>query len=150
MTASFLGEDYLEIRNLTVDFDGFKAIDGVDLTLQQGRLHFLIGPNGAGKTTLVDALTGLVSGSGAALFRNHDILAMKSHKIVRLGIGRTFQMASVFEKLSVLQNLDIAAGQDVLIVSNVFLVIRTTSTHTGFSEKRASLKRCYPTSSFHS
>jgi urea transport system ATP-binding protein len=110
MTASFLGEDYLEIRNLTVDFDGFKAIDGVDLTLQQGRLHFLIGPNGAGKTTLVDALTGLVSGSGAALFRNHDILAMKSHKIVRLGIGRTFQTASVFEKLSVLQNLDIAAG----------------------------------------
>jgi urea transport system ATP-binding protein len=110
MTASFLGEDYLEIRNLTVDFDGFKAIDGVDLTLQQGRLHFLIGPNGAGKTTLVDALTGLVSASGAALFRNHDILAMKSHKIVRLGIGRTFQTASAFEKLSVLQNLDIAAG----------------------------------------
>ena len=60
MTASFLGEDYLEVRDLTVDFDGFKAIDGVDLTFLQGRLHFLIGPNGAGKTTLVDALTGLV------------------------------------------------------------------------------------------
>jgi urea transport system ATP-binding protein len=110
MTASFLGQDYLEIRNLTVDFDGFKAIDGVDLTLLQGRLHFLIGPNGAGKTTLVDALTGLVRGTGEAVFRNHDLLATKSHKIVRLGIGRTFQTASVFEKLSVLQNLDIAAG----------------------------------------
>ena len=110
MTASFLREDYLEIRNLTVDFDGFKAINGVDLTLLQGRLHFLIGPNGAGKTTLVDALTGLVRGSGEAVFRNHDLLAMKAHKIVRLGIGRTFQTASVFEKLSVLQNLDIAAG----------------------------------------
>jgi urea transport system ATP-binding protein len=110
MTASFLGEDYLEIRNLTVDFDGFKAVDGVDLTLLQGRLHFLIGPNGAGKTTVVDALTGLVHGSGYAVFRNHDLLAMKSHKIVRLGIGRTFQTASVFEKLTVLQNLDIAAG----------------------------------------
>jgi urea transport system ATP-binding protein len=110
MTASFLAEDYLEIRNLTVDFDGFKAIDGVDLTLLQGRLHFLIGPNGAGKTTLVDALTGLVSGTGAAMFRNHDLLAMKSHMIVRLGVGRTFQTASVFEQLSVLQNLDIAAG----------------------------------------
>ena len=61
MTASFLGEDYLEIRDLTVDFDGFKAINGVDLTFLQGRLHFLIGPNGAGKTTLVDALTGLVA-----------------------------------------------------------------------------------------
>ena len=110
MTASFLGDDNLEVRNLTVDFDGFKAVDGVDLTLLQGRLHFLIGPNGAGKTTLVDALTGLVHGSGEAKFRNHDLLTMKSHMIVRLGIGRTFQTASVFEQLSVLQNLDIAAG----------------------------------------
>jgi urea transport system ATP-binding protein len=103
-------KDYLEIRNLTVDFDGFKAIDGVDLTLLQGRLHFLIGPNGAGKTTLVDALTGLVASTGEAVFRYNDLLTMKSHMIVRLGIGRTFQTASVFEKLSVLQNLDIAAG----------------------------------------
>jgi urea transport system ATP-binding protein len=110
MTNSFLGEDYLEIRNLTVDFDGFKAVDGVDLTFLQGRLHFLIGPNGAGKTTLVDALTGLVRSSGEAMFRGHDLLAMKSHMIVRLGVGRTFQTASVFEQLSVLQNLDIAAG----------------------------------------
>jgi urea transport system ATP-binding protein len=110
MTSSFLGEDYLEIRNLTVDFDGFKAVSGVDLTLLQGRLHFLIGPNGAGKTTLVDALTGLVGASGEAVFRRHDLLAMTSHQIVRLGIGRTFQTATVFEQLSVLQNLDIAAG----------------------------------------
>lgn len=110
MTVSFIAEDYLEVRNLTVDFDGFKAINGVDLTLLQGRLHFLIGPNGAGKTTLVDALTGLVSGTGKAMFRNQDLLMMRSHKIVRLGIGRTFQTASVFEELSVLQNLDIAAG----------------------------------------
>ena len=110
MTASFVAEDYLEIRDLTVEFDGFKAIDGVDLTLLQGRLHFLIGPNGAGKTTLVDALTGLVRSSGEAFFRNRNLLTMKSHMIVRLGIGRTFQTASVFEQLSVLQNLDIAAG----------------------------------------
>ncbi len=103
-------KDYLEIRNLSVDFDGFKAINGVDLTLLEGRLHFLIGPNGAGKTTLVDALTGLVHGTGEAVYRYHDLLALKSHMIVRLGIGRTFQTASVFEQLSVLQNLDIAAG----------------------------------------
>ncbi len=110
MTVSFLNEDYLEIRNLTVDFDGFKAVDGVDLDLRQGRLHFLIGPNGAGKTTLVDALTGLVQATGEANFRHEDLLTMKSHMIVRLGVGRTFQTASVFEQLSVLQNLDIAAG----------------------------------------
>ena len=110
MSLSFQQKDYLEIRGLTVDFDGFKAINGVDVTLLQGRLHFLIGPNGAGKTTLVDALTGLVRGTGEATFRNHDLLTMKSHQIVRLGIGRTFQTATVFEQLSVLQNLDIAAG----------------------------------------
>ncbi|HMS90191.1 MAG TPA: urea ABC transporter ATP-binding protein UrtD [Acidimicrobiales bacterium] len=110
MTASFLGEDYLEIRNLTVDFDGFKAVEGGDITLLQGRLTALIGPNGAGKTTLVDALTGLVGGTGEARFRNRDLLAMKSNEIVRLGIGRTFQTATVFEELSVLQNLDIADG----------------------------------------
>ena len=75
-----LGHDYLEIRGLTVDFDGFKAIDGVDLTLLQGRLHFLIGPNGAGKTTLVDAVTGLVQGTGRASYRNQDLLSMKSHR----------------------------------------------------------------------
>lgn len=110
MTASFLGQDYLQIRGLTVDFDGFRAIDGVDLTFLQGRLHFLIGPNGAGKTTLVDALTGLVRGTGTAEFRGKDLLTMKSHKIVRAGVGRTFQTATVFEQLTVLQNLDIAAG----------------------------------------
>jgi urea transport system ATP-binding protein len=110
MSTSFLGEDYLEVRNLTVDFDGFKAVHDVDLTFLQGRLHFLIGPNGAGKTTFVDALTGLVRATGAAMFGNHDLLQLKSHEIVRLGIGRTFQTATVFEQLSVLQNLDIAAG----------------------------------------
>jgi len=109
-TPDVLGQDYLEVRGLTVDFNGFKAVDGVDLTLLQGRLHFLIGPNGAGKTTLVDALTGLVPATGLARYRNRDLLSMKSHQIVRAGIGRTFQTATVFEELSVLQNLDIAAG----------------------------------------
>jgi urea transport system ATP-binding protein len=110
MTLSFLGEDYLEVRDLTVDFGGFKAVDGVDLNLFQGRLHFLIGPNGAGKTTLVDALTGLVKGTGSAPYGSRDLLSLKSHEIVHLGIGRTFQTATVFEQLSVVQNLDIAAG----------------------------------------
>jgi urea transport system ATP-binding protein len=110
MSTSFRDEDYLEVRDLTVDFDGFKAIQGVDVTFLQGRLHFLIGPNGAGKTTLVDALTGLSHGTGSAEFRKHDLLTMKSHEIVHLGVGRTFQTASVFEGISVLQNLDIAAG----------------------------------------
>lgn len=104
------GMDYLEVRGLSVDFDGFTAVDGVDLTLIQGELHFLIGPNGAGKTTLVDALTGLVKGTGLARYRGRDLLTLKPHRIVRAGIGRTFQTATVFEELTVLQNLDIAGG----------------------------------------
>ncbi|WP_332662002.1 urea ABC transporter ATP-binding protein UrtD [Aeromicrobium sp.] len=102
--------DHLEVKGLGVSFDGFKAVDGVDLTLRQGRLHFLIGPNGAGKTTLVDALTGLVKGTGHAQYRGRDLLSLKSHQVVRAGVGRTFQTATVFEELSVLQNLDIAGG----------------------------------------
>jgi urea transport system ATP-binding protein len=110
MTSPFAHQDYVEVRDLAVDFDGFKAIQGVDVTFFPGRLHFLIGPNGAGKTTLVDALTGLSHGTGTAEFRRKDLLAMKAHEIVHLGVGRTFQTASVFEQISVLQNLDIAAG----------------------------------------
>ncbi|HWI42448.1 MAG TPA: ATP-binding cassette domain-containing protein [Nocardioides sp.] len=104
------GLDYLEAQQVCVDFDGFKAVDGVDVTFLQGRLHFLIGPNGAGKTTLVDTLTGLVKGTGYASYRNKDLFSLKAHQIVRAGIGRTFQTATVFEELTVLQNLDIAGG----------------------------------------
>ena len=100
----------LTVQGLTVEFDGFKAIDGVDLMLLPGQLHFLIGPNGAGKTTLIDAVTGLVKARGTASYEGHDLLTTKSHRIVRLGVGRTFQTATVFEELSVLQNLDIAGG----------------------------------------
>jgi urea transport system ATP-binding protein len=100
----------LSVRNLTVAFDGFLAVDGVDLDVPPGDLRFLIGPNGAGKTTLVDAVTGLVKASGSARFGDTELLGKEVHKIARLGVGRTFQTATVFEELSVLQNLDIAAG----------------------------------------
>ncbi|MFC6013576.1 urea ABC transporter ATP-binding protein UrtD [Nocardia lasii] len=105
-----MDSDYLEIRGLTVSFDGFKAVTDVDLTVLQGDLRFLIGPNGAGKTTLIDAITGLVPATGSAQKAGVELLGKKVHQIARLGIGRTFQTASVFEQLTVLQNLDIAAG----------------------------------------
>ena len=102
--------DYLKLSGVRVVFDGFAAVDGVSLTVLQGDLRFLIGPNGAGKTTLVDAITGLVPASGSVKFGKTELIGKKVHNIARLGIGRTFQTASVFEKLTVLQNLDIAAG----------------------------------------
>ena len=102
--------EYLEVHNLTVSFDGFKAVDGVDLTVFSSDLRFLIGPNGAGKTTIIDALTGLVPATGSATYGATQLIGRKSHQIARLGVGRTFQTASVFTELTVLQNLDIAAG----------------------------------------
>jgi len=102
--------DYLEIRDLRVVFDGFVAVDGVDLTVTQGDLRFLIGPNGAGKTTIVDAITGLAPATGSVRFGGVELVGRASHRIARAGVGRTFQTASVFDELSVLQNLDIAAG----------------------------------------
>lgn len=100
----------VQVSDLTVSFDGFVAVDHVDLTLRPGEVHFLIGPNGAGKTTLVDALTGLVPATGTAMYEGRDLVAMKTNRIVRAGVGRTFQTATVFDELSVLQNLDIAGG----------------------------------------
>jgi urea transport system ATP-binding protein len=102
--------DNLEISDLTVSFDGFVAVDSVDLSVLPGELRFLIGPNGAGKTTLVDAVSGLVRATGSAKFAGRELVGQKVHKIARAGVGRTFQTATVFEELSVLQNLDIAAG----------------------------------------
>jgi urea transport system ATP-binding protein len=102
--------DYLEITKLRVAFDGFVAVDEVDLTVLKGDLRFLIGPNGAGKTTLIDAVSGLVPSTGYIEFAGHQLSGRKVHTIAKLGVGRTFQTATVFDKLTVLQNLDIAAG----------------------------------------
>ena len=105
-----MSSDYLQVRGLSVSFDGFKAVSDVDLTLLQGDLRFLIGPNGAGKTTVIDAITGLVPATGSIQKSGVELVGKKVHRIARLGVGRTFQTASVFEELTVLQNLDIAAG----------------------------------------
>lgn len=100
----------LAIRGLRVEFDGFVAVNGVDLDVPRGDVRFLIGPNGAGKTTVVDAVTGLVRATGSVEFGEQELLGREVHQIARLGVGRTFQTATIFEELTVLQNLDIAAG----------------------------------------
>jgi urea transport system ATP-binding protein len=100
----------LELRDVRVVFDGFHALDGVDLAVPEGELRFLIGPNGAGKTTLIDVITGLTRpASGTVRFDGRDLVGRKEHHIVRLGVGRTFQTSVVFEELTVLENLDLAA-----------------------------------------
>lgn len=101
---------FLEIENLRVTFDDFVAIDDASLSFYSGDLRFLIGPNGAGKTTLVDAITGLAPAKGRIEISGQSILGTPTHKLARMGIGRTFQNASVFEELTVEQNMDIASG----------------------------------------
>lgn len=100
----------LEIRGLSVVFDGFRAIDGIDLDVRPGELRFLIGPNGAGKTTLIDVVTGLTRPTaGSVRFEGRNLVGKREHQVVRLGVGRTFQTAVVFEELTVEENVDLAA-----------------------------------------
>lgn len=100
----------LEVRRLEVVFDGFRAIDNLDFTLEEGELRFLIGPNGAGKTTLIDIVTGLTRPTGGSVsFAGTELVGRREHEIVRLGVGRTFQTATVFEQLAVRENVDLAA-----------------------------------------
>ncbi len=101
----------LEVRGLNVVFSGFHAVTDLDFTLDAGELRFLIGPNGAGKTTLIDVVTGLTRpASGSVRFAGEELVGKREHRIVRAGVGRTFQTSVVFEELSVLDNLDLAAG----------------------------------------
>jgi urea transport system ATP-binding protein len=101
----------LQVTGLRVVFDGFPALDGLDLTVDDGELRFIIGPNGAGKTTLIDVITGLTRpAAGSVRFAGDELVGRREHEIVRLGVGRTFQTATVFEQLTVLENLDLAAS----------------------------------------
>lgn len=101
----------LNIRDLTVTFGDFTALDHINLTLNEGDLRFLIGPNGAGKTTLIDAITGRTPPtSGTLTFNNTPLNGLAEHRIVRAGIGRTFQTSVVFTDLTVADNVDLAAS----------------------------------------
>ena len=103
----------LEMRNVLVDFDGFKAINDLSLTIQSGSMTVVIGPNGAGKSTMCDAIIGRVRPtSGKVLFRGKEIQGESEHAIVGLGICRKFQTPGVLVALSVIDNLTIAATRD--------------------------------------
>jgi branched-chain amino acid transport system ATP-binding protein len=96
----------LEIRGLTKRFLGVTALDRVDLTVDEGELVSLIGPNGSGKTTLFNCVTGyLPADSGQVTFRGRDVTGAAPHTVSRLGIGRTFQLVSVFPRMTVMENL---------------------------------------------
>ncbi len=99
----------LAIEDLTVSFDGFKAIDALTLYIDKNELRVIIGPNGAGKTTLLDLICGKTkAASGSIKFKNTELTKMAEFQRVRLGIGRKFQTPSIYENLSVFQNLEVS------------------------------------------
>jgi branched-chain amino acid transport system ATP-binding protein len=99
----------IETRDLTRHFGGLRAVDGVDFFLTAGEIHGLIGPNGAGKTTFVSLLSGrLPAQSGAILLGGEDITRLPAHVRVRKGIAYTFQITSIFPRLSVFDNVALA------------------------------------------
>ncbi len=99
----------LVLKNLTVGFDGFKAIDSLNLNVRKNELRVIIGPNGAGKTTLLDLICGKTKAtSGSVKFNDIEMLGTPEHEIVRAGIGRKFQTPSIYENLSVFKNLEVS------------------------------------------
>jgi branched-chain amino acid transport system ATP-binding protein len=99
----------LEARGLVKEFRGFRAVDGVDLKVEEGEIHAILGPNGAGKTTLFNLLSGFLAPTGGAVeLFGEPITHLPPHRVVRRGLSRSFQISSVFESLTSLENLVVA------------------------------------------
>lgn len=99
----------LAVEDLTVSFDGFKAVDGLNLYVERNELRVIIGPNGAGKTTVLDMICGKTRPTaGSIRFKNRELVGLQEHEIVRAGIGRKFQTPSIYENLTVYENLELS------------------------------------------
>ena len=105
-------ETILNLKDVSVSFEGFLALNNLNLTLTKGELRAVIGPNGAGKTTFLDVITGKVKPTkGDVFFRGKSLVGKKEHRIARIGVGRKFQSPRVFENLTVQENLEISVSQ---------------------------------------
>ncbi len=99
----------LAVEGLTVSFDGFRAVDDLSFYLDRNEIRVIIGPNGAGKTTVLDLICGRTKAtSGSVSFEGRELTKMKEHEIVRAGVGRKFQTPSIYEDLTVFENLEIS------------------------------------------
>ena len=114
MTGSYCGDRMpddviLETRKLTKEFQGFVAVNGVDLRIRRGSIHALIGPNGAGKTTVFNLLTRfLPATSGSVIYGGENITHVRPAAVARRGLVRSFQISAVFPRLTVLENVRVA------------------------------------------
>ena len=112
----------LYLEDVTVEFDGFRALNKLSLDISVGELRCIIGPNGAGKTTMMDVITGKTRpSSGSAWFgQRHDLSELTEYQIAQAGIGRKFQRPTVFESHTVFENLELAMKMDKRVRPTLF------------------------------
>lgn len=154
MTAakSKSGDFLLAVEGLTVSFDGFKAVDDLSFYLDPKEIRVIIGPNGAGKTTVLDLICGKTKATtGSIKFAGKELTKLKEHQIVHSGVGRKFQTPSVFEDLTVFENLEVsypkghsvmgalAFKRDVAVIEAVEGVAETIFLSDVLNEPAASL-----------
>jgi len=112
----------LYLEDITVSFDGFKALNNLTLDIGVGELRCIIGPNGAGKTTMMDVITGKTRPDAGTVFfgQTMDLTQMSEHEIAHAGIGRKFQRPTVFENHTVFENLELAMKVDKRVTPTLF------------------------------
>ena len=111
----------LEIDNLTVSFDGFKALNNLNFSMDTGELRVIIGPNGSGKTTFLDTITGKVKPTiGKVSFKGQDLRKFSEHQVALLGIGRKFQTPRIYLNLTTRENFEIACNRHKNVFSTLF------------------------------
>lgn len=111
----------LAITDLSVSFDGFKAVDDLNLFVDENEIRVIIGPNGAGKTTVLDLICGKTRAShGSIKFWNDEISKLSEPKIVHKGIGRKFQTPSIYEDLTVFENLELSYPRGRNVIGALF------------------------------
>lgn len=116
-----MNETILEIDNLSVSFDGFKALNNLNFKMEKGELRVIIGPNGAGKTTFLDVITGKTQPTeGNVYFKGKNLKKMSEHQIARFGVGRKFQTPRVYLNLTVKENLDLVINRNKNVFSTLF------------------------------
>lgn len=124
-------EKILEIENLTVSFDGFKALNNLTFSMNTGELRVIIGPNGAGKTTFLDVITGKVQPTiGEVRFKGKNTRRLKEHQIARLGVGRKFQTPRVYLNLTPRDNLELCCNRQKNVLATLWKTPPTNEKRT--------------------
>ena len=114
----------LAIEDLTVSFDGFKAVDGLNLYVERNEVRVVIGTNGAGKTTLLDLICGKTKASaGSIQFKDTELTKLVEHDIVKAGVGRKFQTPSIYENLTVRENLELSYPKGRNVFGSLFFKV---------------------------